>query len=341
MIRSRIYLACLSLIFAACGGPDKTEQIPEPVMHVSLTTGSRIAFIRFASENPQTATPVVFVGGDAGGYQVSDCAAGRNVELYRNLAQSGFEVYVYDQAGCGLSDRLADPWQYTIFRHVADLEALRIGFGGKPFILVGDSWGATLCAMYMAIYPGNTVKAVFVSPGPIDPGRWTELKTPLPEIPKEMLDWARTTGDADLSPRLVTLDQMMLADTSHVREIGPDSIMDPIFDRFTQSRLPSAVYDRSLVEDMEIHGMGWWSYWIARWTAANSSLRTVPILSQDTTRVLVLHGDADYTSAQTAKEYASTFPNQQYVEVAEAGHFLWLDKSDIYAKTVQEFLVQE
>ena len=72
---------------------------------------------------------------------------------YASLAQRGFDVYVYDQTGSGLSARLNDPRAYTVARHVADLEAIRQTIGAARMILIGDSWGATLAANYIAAHP--------------------------------------------------------------------------------------------------------------------------------------------------------------------------------------------
>ena len=86
------------------------------------------------------------------------------------LAAAGFDVYAYDQLGAGRSTRLADVTGYTVARYAADLEAIRRVIGADKVIIVGQSWGGSLAARYLAAHPGNVAKVVFTSPGTIWPG---------------------------------------------------------------------------------------------------------------------------------------------------------------------------
>lgn len=54
---------------------------------------------------------------------------------------AGFDVYDYAQVGAGLSERLEDVRDYTVARHVADLEAIRADIGADRLVLVGGSVG--------------------------------------------------------------------------------------------------------------------------------------------------------------------------------------------------------
>ena len=94
--------------------------------------------------------------------------------FYRQFAQDGFQVYLFNQAGSGLSDRLTAE-DYTVERFVADIEAIRQQFGSEKLILIGHSWGGTLVAQYAAAHPGHVAKLVFHSPGAI----WNYASAPL------------------------------------------------------------------------------------------------------------------------------------------------------------------
>src|SRR5260370_31682487 len=76
--------------------------------------------------------------------------------------------------GSGLSASLADPGEYPLARHVADLEAIREKSGAQQVILMGASWGGTLVATYMATYPEHVAKAIFTSPAPINEAEWSD-----------------------------------------------------------------------------------------------------------------------------------------------------------------------
>jgi pimeloyl-ACP methyl ester carboxylesterase len=58
-------------------------------------------------------------------------------------------VYVYDQLGCGRSDRPVDRSLWTVDRAVAELVAVREALGLNPCHLLGHSWGGWLSIEYM------------------------------------------------------------------------------------------------------------------------------------------------------------------------------------------------
>jgi proline iminopeptidase len=80
------------------------------------------------------------------------------------LARDGFDVYVYDEVGSGLSSRLADPRGYTLERDVADLEAIRERIGADNLFLIGHSHGGAIAAAYAASHPKHVSKMVLSSP---------------------------------------------------------------------------------------------------------------------------------------------------------------------------------
>lgn len=161
----------LALSALACGtGPQKVIEPAVPVEYWDLSTGSHIAYFHVPAAARKTRAAVVFVHGGPGAYQVASYDVGK--EWYAHLAQLGFAIYAYDQVGSGLSGRLADPAEYSVSRHVADLAAIVQKIGAQRLVLIGDSWGATLVAHYIAAHPGTVTKAIFTSPGALDPADW-------------------------------------------------------------------------------------------------------------------------------------------------------------------------
>ncbi|MEE1805543.1 alpha/beta fold hydrolase [Streptomyces sp. BE133] len=94
----------------------------------------------------------------------------------RELAADGFEVYSYDQLGAGRSTRLRDITGYTVARQVADLDAIRRTLGADRIVIVGQSWGGSLAAQYLAAHSRHVAKAVFTSPGAL----WGHAGSSLP-----------------------------------------------------------------------------------------------------------------------------------------------------------------
>ena len=314
-------------------GPSRDD-----VQYWSLPTGSHVAFKCFTAGDSGKRADVVFVHGGPGAYQVSEYTRGE--AWYRKLAGLGFSVYLYDQIGSGLSARLSDPAQYTVARHIADLEAIRVTINPERFILVGDSWGATLVANYIASNPNKVARAIFTSPGAIDPSEWTQSHSPTPRVSADFLTFVKDRRGEQTSRRYEDLDALLQSDVQSAYTEYPDSEMDPLMDQFIESILHTTVHEVDLVRGMKFHGMGWWANIMIGWSASN--LRTNPrgTLSRDHTPVLILKGDRDFLPEPMALQYQETFPQATLIRIGTAGHFIWLDKPHIYATLIEMFLLE-
>src|SRR4029434_887650 len=81
----------------------------------------------------------------------------------------GFAVLMYDQRGGGRSELIKDAAKLRYTDHVRDLEALREHFGLSRMVLVGESWGAGLAALYTMEHPHRVSRLLLL--GPIPPSR--------------------------------------------------------------------------------------------------------------------------------------------------------------------------
>lgn len=79
------------------------------------------------------------------------------------LPQQGFEIYFYDQLGCGFSDRPDDGRLWNLARYVEEVEQVRAALRLEHFVLIGHSWGGILAVEY-ALRPYAThLRAVVIS----------------------------------------------------------------------------------------------------------------------------------------------------------------------------------
>ena len=111
-------VTCIVAASAANAPPD---EIPA-VQYWDLPTHSRIACLKFNAIGERRTYPIVFLHGGPGAYLVT---LEPTTRVLSQLRQDGFDVYAYDQVDGGLSQRLSDIAEYTVARHVADLEAIR------------------------------------------------------------------------------------------------------------------------------------------------------------------------------------------------------------------------
>ena len=116
------------------------------------------------------------------------------------LANNGFPVILYDQLGCGLSDRPKDTSLWTVDFYVEELEALRKHLGYKLINIIGQSWGGSLAAEYTLRYPKRVNRLILHSPL-IDTKLWVEeadkLKDQLPNNLGEKMRKLEQTGNTD------------------------------------------------------------------------------------------------------------------------------------------------
>ena len=162
-----------------------------------LPTGSRIAYSEYdppagVALKPE---PVVFLHGGPG-MRVGPW----DHTFFNPLTAYGFRLYLFDQAGSGLSDFLPKVRVYTMWRAVEDLEAVRQQIGSDRMILIGHSWGSILAASYMAKYAKHVAKVVLYSPGPM----WG--------YPPVQEDYSRTGGGMSVFPSVRFLAALSLLD---------------------------------------------------------------------------------------------------------------------------------
>jgi pimeloyl-ACP methyl ester carboxylesterase len=54
--------------------------------------------------------------------------------------------------------------------------------------------------------------------------------------------------------------------------------------------------------------------------------------------VLVIHGDKDLQPEKASRLYADAFPNAEFRVIANAGHFVFNDQPEAFARIVSDFL---
>lgn len=116
------------------------------------------------------------------------------------LSGNGYPVVMYDQLGCGLSDRPDDTSLWTVDLYIEELEALRKHLGYETINVVGQSWGGSLALEYALRYPERVNKLILHSPL-IDTKLWVEeadkLKDQLPDGLGDRMRELEQAGDTE------------------------------------------------------------------------------------------------------------------------------------------------
>lgn len=317
----------LTLLFPAV---QVIYRAPTPLPNMqfwNLPTGSRIAYTHVPAVGQAQPTPIIFLHGGPGWVILPG-----DVAFYGQLAQDGFDIYLYDQIGSGRSDRLADLRQYNTNRHVADLEAIRQEIGAQQLILIGQSWGNTLLADYMAAYPEHVAKAIFSSPGAIwDVGRFKA-------------DYAGTAdiaGNGPGLPPLRVLASILLVtrNPNLAQQLVPEHDLISFFGTLPGKNQLSQNYclgDETKVPDIEILGA---NQYVNRLTFASqeSYPDPRPALRQNQTPSLIMRGVCEFLPWEVAYEYKQTLPNAILLSIPNAGHALYGAQPDLILHVIEAF----
>lgn len=333
-------IATTLLVATACmvGAPgeataaiDAKEQVD--YAQWSLPTGSTIAYRKFSGAEGANREPVIFLHGGPGAHVLT---LDQTMSMLERLAQGGYDVFAYDQVGGGLSERLEDIREYTVARHVADLDAIRHAIGAERVILLGSSWGATLAVHYAATHPDRVAKLIVSGPGVIHLGDWTS--SGYGKIDERMSDAERAALQEFLGsqPNLERALEALATDTAKALEVLPDAEGGRIFDEATNSFYLPHLGCPGTKLSARSNGYGFWANrMIGRDLEKTEDPK--PVLRRLDIPTLVLRGSCEYMKAAVAQQYRDVFDGR-FVEIQGAGHMIWWEQPEQFLSVVQEFL---
>lgn len=309
--------------------------IPRAAGYWNLSTGSHIAYLKVPAQGRARATPIIMVGGGPGEEDVADSS---QTHFFGQMAQLGYDVYFYDQIGSGLSARLADPGQYTLARHVADLEAIREEIGAQQVILMGASWGGTLVATYMATYPQHVAKAIFTSPAPINEAEWSDEGQITSRLSAaEQQQYHQTL----YTPRFITWYLLGLINPRAAHTLVSDREADAFFNTFVQGISQGTVCDAGHLPKGQVQGYGFYDNIFTTTDAQHRHGNVNPrtLLASNHTPALILTGACNYIKWAVTWQYKATLPNSTLLYFPHAGHVIYLDQPALYLASIRAFLL--
>lgn len=335
----------------------------DPTGDWNLDNGSRIAYLHIPATGPaRRPYPIIHLHGGPGcpTDHLEPFDGKPSPRPLDRLAALGFDVYYYHQIGCGDSSRLDDPMDYSMARHVEDLEAIRRQLGAPKIILVGLSFGSTLAAHYLATHSDRVERVVFESPGSLN---WVEPE----HLAQEEAEAGAKSG-ATTDPGVATASQPAKEPPVEKQEAAQRLLLNPriLFLRaltVVNLRLAARmVSDRELSEFLMLlfsglgngmvfcdpgkmdspgpAGFGAFSHF-----ATLDSFRRCddirPALSTNDVPALVLRGECEWIIPEVAQEFVAVFRHSRFVEVPGAGHLLEVEQPEAFFNLVREFILEE
>lgn len=334
-IRGAAFLGVTGFLLAVFW-PRSYGALPMPeranIRYWDLPTGSRIAYTLIPAKGVKKPFPIVYLNGGPGG------SVGEGlIRIMTPLSAEGYDVYVYDQIGSGWSGRLDNIREYTALRHKRDLEAIVQQLRAEKVILIGQSWGAILAALYAADNPGRVAKIIFTGPGPLKPQHFELANLPAPDS-LHLREPYYTNHQGNERANNFRTRAMEFFATNFGRKLASEKEADDFAAWLGYNVNWSTVCDTSLIK----HGppKGGAGYYVLVMTVL--SFRSVPDprpkLRGSPIPILVLKGQCDNQKWGYTNEYLQLFPDHRLVVVPDAGHGLYGEQPGRYLAAIKEFL---
>jgi proline-specific peptidase len=237
------------------------------------------------------------------------------------LAEEGREVVLYDQLGCGRSDRPDDiDWSLQVF--LDELSALRAELGLDRIHLLGTSWGGML-ALEHALSGHGGLRSLVLSSTLASAEEWEvevgRLKGDLPADVVAVLDRHERAGTTD-EPEYA--EAMRVFEERHFYR-GGGSL--PELERMAAERAP------------DVYRAMWG---VNEWTVTGS-LRgwdVRPRLREIDVPTLVIRGRHDLSTESISRTLVEGIPHAHVVVMEDSSHTPVLEETERYLEVVGGFL---
>jgi proline iminopeptidase len=234
-------------------------------------------------------------------------------------------VIIYDQLGCGKSDRPTDTTLFTVERYVRELQTLRDSLGLNEIHLLGHSWGAMLAEAYMATHPKG-VRSLILSSPLVTTAQWEhDADSLLRALPDSMRD-AIARHEADHT-------------TSSPEYVSATNAYYDLYLSRTRSR-PTADNDSTRA------GFGRQVYeymWGPSEFSSTGTLKTfdaTPWLRAVRVPTLFIAGEFDEATPASTRNFSRLVPGADFVMIPGSGHITTRDNPDALRAAIRAFLAR-
>jgi proline iminopeptidase len=296
----------------------------------NLPGGSTIGYTIIPGKGWKKLYPIIYLHGGPGGHVTN-----HDIQMFTALADSGYDVYLYDQVGSGQSERLTDIRDYTVARQIHDLQEIIQRLNSKKVILIGQSWGGILAALFAADKADKLDKIIFTCPGAIYPIRQNLASIEPPGSVRLKTPFYTNEQGNKKAGNIRTKAMIFFATTFGIK-IASDKEADEFATYLNYEVDKSAVCDTAniLKEDA---GTGFYSS-VMTFNSLQKIKDPRPAIKQLTIPVLVMKGECDNQKWGFTNEYLELFKNSELKIIPNAGHFISIEQPQLYIKTILDFI---
>lgn len=246
-------------------------------------------------------------------------------ELFDTLAETGRQLIMYDQLGCGKSyvENRPDLWQSRTW--VNELIALKDHLGLSGFHLLGQSWGGMLAIEYLCDYQPLEVCSVILSSTLPASQLWGQEQLRLIRLMSE-------TDQVAINQAIATNnfngDAYLAAEARYMRRYSAD--------------VPTADSPEPLRRERKAGREAYVTAWGPNEFFPNGTLKNwnyTDKLPNITIPALIISGSDDLSTPLVAKTMADGIPNSQWELFAHSRHMPFVDEPEKYLTLLSDWLI--
>jgi proline iminopeptidase len=277
-------------------------------------TGGRVWF-QLHNKN-SSETPVIILHGGPG----SSCYSLQGLSA---IAEDR-PVLLYDQLGCGRSDRPTDTTLWNLDRFVEELAQLRKALKLEEVHILGHSWGTTLAAAYYLTKPSGVKSIIFSSPCLSAPLWEQDQARNLKKLPlevQETIERCEETGNTDSEEFKKAISEFSKRFVCRL-ETEPD---------------PEWVKQGSQYRNSEIYNIMWGPSEFS----VKGNLKYFDCterLSEISCPTLYTCGRYDEATPESTGYFSSLTPNSKFHVFENSAHMAYFEEKEEYLKVMRDFL---
>lgn len=233
-------------------------------------------------------------------------------------------VILYDQLGCGRSDRPEDDSLWNIDRFVHEVKQLKDGLGLKALHILGHSWGTTLAAAYYLTYPEDVASIVFSSPCLSAPMWAEDQQRNLQKLPLEI----QTT--------IKECEANGMTDSNEYKK-ATKVFNDHFVCRLPESNRPDFLKEGAKYRNSKIYNIMWGAseFHVAgnlKYFDCTKELHKIAVPT------LYTCGRFDEATPESTEYFSSLTPNSKFHVFENSAHMPYIEEPDEFLRVTKAFL---
>ncbi len=298
------------LLFAALNLTHNDKKIPDEGF--VIVKGGKIWYQIFGSE--KKTTPVLLLHG----------GPGFPSDYFKPLQElaSDRPVILYDQLGCGRSDKPDDTSLWNVKRFAEELSTLRIELGLDSIHLFAHSWGTMLAAEYLSTRPQG-IKSIIFS-GPVFSTKHhlqnvNQIKLKLPSYIRDTILFHEKNGTLQSGAYVKAYDEYLKI---HWCKIFP--------------------YPKEIEESLQLFGTSpfetMWGQYEFYCPGNLRDFDRTAVLKEIKVPTLFTCGRYDLISPEITGAYAKQIKGAEFMVFEKSAHMTMNEEPDTYVQLIRNFL---